>query len=49
MDIVNNIIKWMQKWLPGIWSILLVIIITSLLLSGTIGCIQYLLHLMGVC
>ena len=49
MNFMNNTIKWMQKWLPTVWSVLLVTLITTLLLSGTIGSIQYLFHLMGVC
>ncbi len=45
---MKKFISWLQLWLPGVWSILGIFIITGLLVASSIWVVQWIFNLMGV-
>ena len=47
MKVVNNIVKWFEKWLPYIWGGLVVLIVTGVLGGVLIWTIKWWVTLLG--
>lgn len=44
----NKFINWLGKWIPKVWSLSLVILITATTIGATVWSVKFLLSVLGV-
>ena len=44
----NKFINWLGRWLPNVWGVLLIILITFTTMGATVWSVKFLLRVLGV-
>ena len=44
----NKFINWLGKWLPKVWSLMLIILITATTMGASVWSVRWLLTILGV-
>lgn len=43
---MNKIFQWLQRWLPGVWAVLMLFTITGVLFALGIQVVQWIVNLL---